>query len=380
MLGGTLDDGPHPQERQRNVRRARKLWHQPKLTPSLGCIGCRERGDCGGLQTEASVFDCMTHCCRQPETCTKMCRAKPRDFALKLREISGFDLSNIPSNAGIYVPPLPRCVPVLFHGNKRDRKFPGDTVALSLYRIINKSNGIPRFSTHEEVCEAYNLNIGTRIILTGTEQDPPLERWWRYGSGRVDILAKIANLGVVLATTPNFSLFPDTPRWDDLHSMKRIGIVHSEFMAAGIASALHVNGRTDTDFLRWAHFLNEHEETTHIAYEFTTGSGWARRANLHADWLSELASRVNRPLHLVMRGGIELLPPLGKAFANITVLETSAFMKTMKRQRATVEGNSRIVWSSCPTEHGIALDDLFEFNVATTRDMISMLCDDIPSR
>jgi hypothetical protein len=54
-----------------------------------------------------------------------------------------------------------------------------------------------------------------------------------------------------MATTPNYSLFVDRPRWDDLHAMKRIAIVHGEFLEAGMPGALHVNGRTDRDFERW---------------------------------------------------------------------------------------------------------------------------------
>jgi hypothetical protein len=35
---------------------------------------------------------------------------------------------------------------------------------------------------------------------------------------------------------------------DDLHSIKRIALVHSEFLDEGLPAALHVNGRSEADF------------------------------------------------------------------------------------------------------------------------------------
>lgn len=53
-----------------------------------------------------------------------------------------------------------------------------------------------------------------------------------------------------MVTTPNYSLSIDQPRWDDLHSLKRIAIVHEEFLNEGLPAALHVNARTDKDWER----------------------------------------------------------------------------------------------------------------------------------
>jgi hypothetical protein len=52
------------------------------------------------------------------------------------------------------------------------------------------------------------------------------------------------SLGVTLVTTPNFSLFIDQPRWDDLHSQKAVMIAHEEFLSEGLPAALHVDART----------------------------------------------------------------------------------------------------------------------------------------
>ena len=134
------------------------------------------------------------------------------------------------------------------------------------------------------------------MLLTGTDRDPPLERWWRLGEARRPIIRAMKRAGVVLATTPNHSLFTDVPRWDDMNSMMRIALVHSEFLNEGRPAALHVNSWTEHDFGRWTEYAAARPEVTHLADQFTTGTGWAGRQEQHAEWLVGLARAVPRPL------------------------------------------------------------------------------------
>lgn len=308
------------------------------------------------------MFDCLSFCCGQPASCDKVCRNNP-NFPDRVREIGGFTLDTVPRRAAIAAPHLPRVVPVLFHGKRRDTVLAPGTVALSLYQMFDRRDGRLRFTSRESLCAAYGIELDTTIILTGTDQDPPLERWWGLGSKRREIIRILRAIGVALVTTPNYSLFLDVPRWDDLHSMKRIAIVHSEFLGEGIPTALHVNGRTDHDFLRWTEYVGARHEITHLAYEFTTGTGWRGRREQHAKWLSMLAAAVGRPLSLVIRGGADMLPVLSKTFAHVSLLETSAFMKTMMRRRAVPKSNGHLKWQASPTVAGEPLDSLLKHNL-----------------
>ena len=358
----------------RNRRRERKLWNRPTLTPSLGCGSCPQLSVCGGLQTRLGLFDCMGHCCGEPAGCSKVCRLKPHDFVQRVREIGGFDLGSTPRAPVIATPNLPRVAPMVYHGQRRERLYTGPVVALSLHRLLHRASGEPKFASEAELRAAFGLSPGTKIVLTGTDQDPPLERWWAYGAERrAAAIAALRELGVSLVTTPNYSLFVDTPRWDDLHSMKRIALVNSEFLNGGLASALHVNARTDTDIDRWAVFVEPREEINWIAYEFTTGSARVERQEIHARWLARLAGRTSRPLKLIVRGGVEILPILIDAYEEVTVIETSAFMKALKRQRAILSGNAGLAWESLPTEAGAPVDDMFEHNVRLTTEAIELL-------
>lgn len=349
----------------RNLRRERRLWHDEiRNTPSLGCLACRERDLCGGLRTQAPLYDCLKHCCGRPDNCDRVCRSH-FDYADRVREVGGFAFDNVPRATRLDTPKLSRLVPVIFHGKRRELAAPIPVVALPLYDLFD-SAGVPRYPDHAALCKAFAIKPGATIILTGTDRDPPLERWWSFRDvARRPLIRALKAAGIGLVTTPNYSLFTNRPRWDDLHAMKRIALVHQEFLSEGLPAALHVNGRTETDFRRWTDYLIARSEITHLAYEFTTGAGWANRQEQHAAWLTGLAQDVGRPLDLIVRGGPGVLPTLVSAFNRVTLLETSIFMKTMMRRRAFSVGDGRLSWRQALTPNGAPLDDLFADNFAT---------------
>src|SRR5438552_280548 len=220
----------------------------------------------------------------------------------------------------------------------------------SLHGVIQRHNGETRYADKKELAKGFSFGTDVRVILTGTASDPPLERWRSLGAQRRERIRDLRHLGVALVTIPNYSLFVDQPRWDDLHSLKRIAIVHEEFLREGMPAALHLNARTDRDWERWTEYITARPEVTHIAFEFATGAGWALRTQWHLGKLSRLAEKVGRPLHLVVRGGIKFLPALTRDLSDVTLLESSLFMKTKSRQRATLSAPGRVTWRSSPTK------------------------------
>ena len=360
-------------------RRERRLWDQPQLPAAIGCPTCPQFDLCGGLHVQTNAFDCSDYCCRRPAGCTKVCRFRGAVFADHAREIRGFDLANVARAPQIAPPTLPRVVPVLFHEGLRQERLAQPVLALSLYALIAKKDGVVRFSSRAELAAAFGFGEDATVVLTGTDQDPPLERWWSYGAERrAQTIAQLHDLGIALVTTPNYSLFANVPRWDDLHSIKRIAEVHTEFVAGGLPTALHVNGRTERDFERWADYLRQRPEITHLAYEFGTGAGRAERMPQHVEWLSGLAGRTGRPLTLVVRGGIDMLSVLANRFDHLVYLDTSSFMKTMHRQRAEMSGNANLRWIASPTRRGASLKPLFDHNARAIHDMVRLACEHEP--
>jgi hypothetical protein len=254
---------------------------------------------------------------------------------------------------------------MIFHRTSRASPFTAPAVALSLYQLFHRRTGQLNFNSRDELLEAFGLATGTRLVLTGTDQDPPIEGWWRLSDSRRLVIRQLAEFGISLATTPNYSLFIDQPRWDDLHAMKRIGLVHEEFQSEGITTALHVNARTEADVQRWTDYIGNRPEITHVAYEFATGTGWAGRQELHTQWLVGMAQAVGRPLHVVVRGGVDVLPLLAAAFTTTSIIETSIFMRTMKRRRAVMGSNGALKWEPALTPVGATLDALLADNNTT---------------
>jgi hypothetical protein len=122
--------------------------------------------------------------------------------------------------------------------------------------------------------------------------------------------------------------------------------------------------RSDRASRRWTDYIVARPEVSILAYEFTTGTGWRGRQERHATWLAELARNVGRPMHLVVRGGIDVLPTLIGAFARINIIDTSSFVKAVKRRRVFVK-EGRLSDSLSPTAIGQPVDTLFRENVET---------------
>ena len=365
MLNGSQASGLT--KPRRNRRREKKLWHDGRNnTLSFGCLGCPDRDICGGLQIERPLYDCLDICCQDPGKCDSVCPYKG-DFARRVREVHGFRLDNVPRAARLPEPDLPPVVPILYNGCGRETPFMAPAACLPLYSLFRRHGGKARYADAAAVAQAFRFDAGMPVILTGVAEDAPLERWWNLGPGRSEAIRGLRDLGVSLVTTPNFSLFTDRPRWDDMHSMKRIAITHEEFLREGLPAALHVNARTERDWERWTEYVSSRDEVTHVSFDFGTGAGWTDRSRWHAVQLVALARNAGRPLHLVVRGrGPEsrILPRLVAVFDEMTVLETTSFIKTIKRQRAMKAVDGRLRWRPCPTEPGAPVDQLLEHNWA----------------
>lgn len=356
-------EGINAARASRRIRREQRLWHDSRANMlSIGCTRCGELALCGGLRVSAALFDCLNYCCGAPANCDRVCRSHP-SFADRVREVATLSLDNVPRSRRIESPPPPTIVPMVFHGHSRRAPLTTPAVALPLYSMFDRRDGRPRFVDRQSLCAAFGIAPSCLVVLSGTATDPPIERWWGLGEdARRLVIRSLVSANVSLVTTPNYSVFSDQPRWGDMHAMKRIAITHSEFLDEGLQAALHVNGRTERDLQRWTEYVGARQEVKYIAYEFTTGTRLAGRREQHAAWLAKLAVDVGRPLHLVLRGGVELLPMLRQTFCNVTMISTTPFMKAMMRKEAIV-GDGTTRWRDAPTPPGSPLDDLLAANI-----------------
>ncbi|BCH55350.1 DUF4417 domain-containing protein [Agrobacterium vitis] len=243
------------------------------------------------------------------------------------------------------------------------RPVTGEVFALRLHDVVDFVRGEVRFPTRELLCDAFKIDASAKIILSGVDHDDRIEPWWTLQDRRTRVLHQLQGLGIDLVTAPNFSLLIDKPRTDDLHSIKRIAIVWSEFEQHGIACALHVNSRTFKDFERWSDFIQQRDEVGVIAYEFITGAGRTARRQFHIEGLCRIAQNARRPLDIVVRGDPDVIAPLRRNFRNVIYIDTTAYMKTIKRQRAARSGNSKLDWTTSRTALPEEVDEMLKHNL-----------------
>lgn len=345
--------------RSRKNRRDSRFWDdQRRNSQSLGCSRCADIALCGGLHTASSAFDCTTYCCGQPATCTIVCPRSSR-FVDRVAEVLGFDLQKLDPVRAIPFPSLPSSVPLVYAKGRRLRPFQPTFAGVSLYQLVTRKGDV-RFEHRADLLEYYGLHSSTRIVASGTEKDPPLERWWQLSSRRLGLLAQLVEIGVEAATAPNFSVFSDVPRWDNFHAMKRIAICWREMLEAGLPCALHVNARSPRDWERWTEFVRSHDEIDAIAYELATGA--ATRLSYHVDELRNLADRASRPLKLILRGGISQLSRLRMSYKEVSIIDTSTYMRTVNRKVAVVRESGPLAWINSPERPVVDLSALMENN------------------
>lgn len=352
-----------------NDRRSRgvgqDLWHDQEKNPRLmGCTNCPFLNLCGGICVGRGPFDCMQHCCGKPEECDAVCPRAPARFSWRVREIRGFGLENIRRFPSLGPYSLPEAIPLIYDGSGRHTPFVYDAVALPLFNLYERRTGALKFSSPEALGERFKFDPRTKLVLSGVAKDPSVENWWKVASD--ETLRALKRLGVYIVTVPNFSVFTNRPRFDDLHSIKRIALCWERFMSFGIQAAFHVNARTDHDYTRLGDFISARPEVEFISFEFGTGAGWPARLEWHVTNLCRLAARVDRDLKLIIRGGLHSIPRLKQEFSSVSVIETTSYTKTFSRRRASLS-EGELVWNASTTTPGEPLDELFESNAIYVR-------------
>ncbi|MBS4004954.1 MAG: DUF4417 domain-containing protein [Afipia sp.] len=358
---------PTQEEAARSLRRERRRWDEGDALPmALGCAACIDRELCGGVRKKQDSYWCFDDCCGDPTTCDGMCPRNEAGFIERMREINGLELDNLPRTQPCPATGIPSYVPYIYHGNRRALPLDIPAVALPLRRFY-RSDGSVAFTSRAHIEATFGIAPGTRIVLIGSGRDKPIEAWWGLSDQRRTVIAALRALGISLITGPNYSIFTDEVRYNDMYNMKRIGTAWQEIVAGGVPGAYHLNARTPQDYRRLARFIGEREEVREVAFEFKTGASWRKRRLFHLAELAQLAGRVGRPLNLIMVGGITALPMLAAAYAKITYIDTSAFMGAVHRQRIYVANDGKMRKVSELTLTGQPVDGLVADNIATMR-------------
>jgi hypothetical protein len=339
----------------------------------IGCWKCEYLPTCGGLEGALRLFGCFDHCLtrstRRPAmtkcaefgwTCPN-CR--PDEFRRRWRQAGGYPHIERPWPQ-LRVPStttLPRYVPKIHHGDARWRPFEAPVVAISAYDFLG---GLPAsISSYEELLRHYSLAPGTEIILSGVAPDRLLERYWAKRRG-LNLAERFRRLGISVMTSPNYSFFTDAPRVHTKYNARRLQLTTEELSAAGVAVAPHLNAITTKDWDVWANLLRNQPQIQYVAKEFQTGLRFPELGRQAVDALAVLQDRAGRPLHPLLFGSLHLAREVAARFTNFTFIDSTPFMKTMKRQRL-LSGHSRPRWKASHSQPNELLDDLLQHNADT---------------
>lgn len=305
--------------------------------PLLGCYVCADKPTCGGLHLPngTALLTCLDHCrCDDSSKCDFVCPKRPGAFARRFKEVRGFEFENIPRKPSPALPRLPKLVTILEGQVAQRRPVELDYAAIPLTRALTGRGRMTRAKTAEELRRDHGVFPKKGWVLTGIEDDRYVERSWGLSTLRSTFKA-MTEAGAIFATSPNYSLYLDSPRQDNLHAMKRIAWMWYSMNEAGLPTALHINGRTDHDFERWADFIAARPEVTSIAFEFLTGAKLGADAERYIARLAELRANVSRPLLIAVRGAAEYAHRLEKYFDQVMWLDATPYFKAVHRQEPT---------------------------------------------
>jgi hypothetical protein len=348
----------------RRAYAAPELWYAPGREVKLGCSRCPDVDRCGGLATEAPLFDCMSLCCGRPDACTRYACPRRRQYSGLVNEVNGLDLRPYTRPVAPRAS-LPSYLPYMPDRGSLAGPLNLDAVAIGLYSIVDRQSGLARFASRDELLAHFRLSPHTKLVITASGPDRDVENFWHVLQVKNTAESLLA-LRPALITTPNFSMHAGTVRHDNLVSIARIGYCFEAFAAAGLPVAPHINARTPFDFARWVEFLNRSPGVHTIAYELGTVGKSEVRRRWHVEQLVRVARSVGRPLGLVVRAGSSHLAELSAAFTSVMFVDSDPVMKAKFRQAAAVDGSS-LVWQQRHTDIGHAIDEVFVHNVKVSR-------------
>lgn len=344
---------------------ARGLYHQSGEPVALGCWRCPEFELCGGLSLASGVHNCTAFCTDNTgdhdHLICPQCNAK--EYTAAIREVNGFSLNTVPHPTPSEPYSIPHYIPAVLGRHGRHDLLQTEAAVIPLRRLFHGRSGTPTFQSKQEILSHFKLTPTCSLIVDGVSTDQPLENYW--GRARdAGIVKCLRALDITLVTTPNFSLFLNAPRHNDLYNMKRIVTAWAELQSAGVPTSLHINARTDRDYERYAAFILDYPEVHTVSFEFATGARKHDRRRWHVKHLSHLAEAVGRPLRITLRGGWTAAGELSRWFHHVSFIDTSVYMKTMKRFRTEKD-----TWANTFTLHQQPLDELLQASVDKRSDL-----------
>lgn len=343
--------------------------------PPRSCDECAFEPECGGLDGDDRKIGCFRNC--------SGCTSGPCDCACPLNVVL-FDVS-FEQVGGICTPPdrmggprippeyWPSYIPAIYHGSMRELPLAEPWVTVPLHHVTNltRRGSIDlRYEDRAALCKALGLADNTRILLTSVCKDPHIEAFWASRRSR-RLLERIAALGLVGMTTPNYSFMLDTPRTNSLWNLTRIFRMVEWITDAGIPVIPHINASTQADWKKWIAICKAFPDSRFYSMEFQTGLGRGHQGTnalgKYLDNLENLQMSCGGRIHPIVLGGIRAADRLAAICPSFSIVDSTPFMKTTKRQKLIPWGSGQD-WRLVSTQNLEDLSQRLQDNINQQRD------------
>jgi len=151
--------------------------------------------------------------------------------------------------------------------------------------------------------EVYRLSTGTRVGLQFYVEDRVLEGLW---ANRQRVIAELNQLGLDLVLSPNFSVWRDHSRFEQLVQQRRSFAFYHELVEAGLPAIPDVGwSRFEPDGRLWAEWINSQPDLSAVSI-FCGGRKIhaERRAQRETEEDIALFHRAVRPEVTFVMGGV----------------------------------------------------------------------------
>ena len=211
----------------------------------LSCELCPAAARCGG----SSNF-CLVGRCKGCES-NQLSRMEVRASVVRL--LGGLDLE-WPRPVRHHQPrSLPDHLPVLVQAYADPIDIPW--VALHAGRVLGSTGRGLTPKHRQPIREVYRLASRTRLALQFYVEDRVLEGLW---ANRRCVIRELKQLGLDLVLSPNFSVWRDHSRFEQLVQQRRSFAFYHELIEAGLPAIPDVGwSRFEPDGRRWAEWINE---------------------------------------------------------------------------------------------------------------------------
>ncbi len=325
--------------------------------------GCDAYAACGGRRATAPcgcVWSVDTGLRYQCQKCYIICRergrldqkAKSKSFAAEIESGQTLDqvqIRQVQQDIPVFIPTYTH------HKHCREETF-SEFAAVDIRILLNcskiKGATVNHKFTSPDVLRKYlNVAPDCQLIAVLNGQDWMLESFW--AASRVQILARLKDLGFSICTGPTFSLTEFTtkgtrvPYSHHTAMLMRHHQVISEIDFSGLSAVpnLYWLDGDNREILRWSKWLQDNPDVHMISKDFTSTRAWSSIEPRLKEFLF-LLEKTGRIFHIMIIGSgpqnaLKIMRQLKECGHTVAIVTSAPIMKAIHGHKYFIDGDGK---------------------------------------